>query len=226
MEFLNGKKKKQEAASTQKYLDISELHDNVIVLNDGSLRAILAVSSLNFELKSTEEQEAIISQYQGFLNSLDFPIQILISSRKINVEPYLEIIKKQEKMQKNELLRFQTSEYIEFIKGLTQKNNIMTKEFYVAVPFYIGEESQVGFFKRILALLNPRREIMEKKEAFETYKNQLWQRVDHVTVGITRFGSRVALLNTQEIIELLYNSYNPSIYTSLITNKIEDIELQ
>ena len=113
MEVLHSKKLggNVSGASTQKYVDVEEIKDGVVVLKNGSLRAILLVSSINFDLKSTEEQDGIINQYQGFLNSIDFPLQILISSRRINLDPYLEFVKDKEQHQTNELLRFQISEY-------------------------------------------------------------------------------------------------------------------
>ena len=126
MEFLKPKQK-AGASSTQRYVDVEEIRDGIIVLKSGALRSVLLVSSLNFDLKSSEEQDAIISQYQAFLNSLDFPIQIVASSRRFNVEPYLELLNDKEAVQENELLRFQIAEYKNFIKNLTDVSNIRSR---------------------------------------------------------------------------------------------------
>ncbi len=125
MEFLTPKKHESDASSTQKYVDVEDVRDGIIVLKNGSIRCILLVSSINFDLKSSDEQDAIISQYQGFLNSLDFPLQIIVHSRRFRVEPYLEKLVEEEKHQENELLRFQISEYRNFVRNLTDVSNIM-----------------------------------------------------------------------------------------------------
>jgi type IV secretory pathway VirB4 component len=226
MESLVPKKQTQSAsASTQRYVDVEEVRDGVILLKNGSLRTILLVSSLNFDLKSSEEQDAIIAQYQNFLNSLDFPVQVLIHSRRFNIEPYLQILKQKEAQQTNELLRLQISEYQHFIKNLTDVSDIMSKYFYVVVPFAPVEDQHSGLMQRLSTMLNPKQAIKESRGIFETYKNQLWQRVDHITAGLSGTGVKVVPLNTEEIIELLYNSYNPSLFTMELTRNIHDIEL-
>lgn len=227
METLNSKKPaaKDSSSSTQRYVDIEEVRDGVIVLKNGALRSVLLVSSLNFDLKSAEEQDAIILQYQNFLNSLDFPIQILVSSRRFDIRPYIELLKDKENHQKNELLRLQISEYQDFIKNLAEVSNIMSKLFYVVVPFSPVEDKEKGIFHSLTTLFNPSAAIVERREFFETYKNQLWQRVDHVSFSLSQTGLKVAPLNTEEIIELLYNSYNPSLFTTRLTKNIEAIDL-
>ena len=221
----SSQQKKNTAASTQQYVDVNEVRDGVVVLKNGALRAILLVSSLNFDLKSTEEQDAIISQYQNFLNSLDFPVQVLIHSRRFNIEPYLQLLKEKEEEQTNDLLRLQISEYQHFIKNLTEVSDIMSKYFYVVVPFASIEDKHSGFFEKMGNAMNPKAAIREKRELFETYRNQLMQRVEHVSVGISGTGVKVAPLNTEEIIELLYNTYNPSLFSTTLTKNIKDIEL-
>jgi len=227
MESLNPKKStlKDVASSTQRYVDIEEVRDGVIVLKNGALRSILLVSSLNFDLKSAEEQDAIILQYQNFLNSLDFPVQIVISSRRFDIRPYIELLKDKENHQKNELLRLQISEYQNFIKSLAEVSNIMSKLFYVVVPFSPVEDKEKGLFHKLSTLFNPAGAVSERRELFETYKNQLWQRVDHVSFSLSQTGLKTATLNTEEIIELLYNSYNPSLFTTRLTKNIEAIDL-
>ena len=228
MELLHSKKLGGNVggSSTQKYVDVEEIKDGVIVLKNGSLRAILLVSSINFDLKSTEEQDGIINQYQGFLNSVDFPIQILISSRRIDLTPYLEFLKDKEQHQMNELLRLQISEYQNFIKNLADVSNIMSKFFYIVVPFSPVETKEGGLFTKIFSIFNPKQVVLQKNEAFETFKNQLWQRVDHIIAGLSGIGVQIAPLKTEEIIELLYNSYNPNIFSSTIIKNIEKIELE
>lgn len=227
MEKLNSKKTLggNSGSSTQQYVDVEEIKDGVIILKNGSLRSILLVSSINFDLKSTDEQDAIIQQYQSFLNSLDFPAQILINSRRLNVEPYLDFLGEKEKKQTNELLRLQISEYRNFIKNLTEVSNIMTKFFYIVVPFSPVESKEGGVFNKISAMFSPRQEVLKKRESFETYKNQLWQRVDHVISGLSGIGLKLVPLKTEEIIELLYNSYNPNVFKSVVIKDINKIEL-
>jgi hypothetical protein len=218
MEILHsnksGKKTAANAASaTQQFLGFAEIKDDIIVLKNGTLRGVLAVSTINYDLKSSDEQEAIIAQYQNFLNSIDFPIQILISSRKLNLDHYLEFLEKKEKTQQNELLRLQISEYRNFISQLVDVSNIMDKGFYIIVPFSPIESTEKSFIKNLFAVSNPRKNILEQREVFETYKTQLFQRMDQVTAGLSGIGLRLAPVKTQELIELLYNAYNPSVFT-------------
>ncbi|MDQ1283817.1 MAG: hypothetical protein QG620_165 [Patescibacteria group bacterium] len=216
---------KATTTATQKYLDVAEVKEDVVVLKSGSIRAILAVSAINFELKSTEEQEAIIGQYQNFLNSIDFPLQILISSRRLNMENYLSFLTDKEKQQPNELLRMQIAEYKNFIDQLVSVSNIMDKNFYIIVPFSPIENKDKGFFSKVSSMLNPKREIMEKRESFEMMKSQLYQRVDHIIAGLAGIGLRIIPLKTEELIELLFNSYNPSVYNSVELKEVSKLEL-
>lgn len=228
MELLHAKNlmSGKEGTSTQKYVDVEEIKDGVIVLKNRSLRAVLLVSSVNFDLKSSEEQDAIIGQYQNFVNSLDFPIQIMISSRKLNIVPYLEYLKEKENQNSNELLRLQITEYRNFIKNLVDVSNIMAKSFYVVIPFSPVENEEQGFFKKMMSAFNPRQQSLQNKETLETNENQLWQRVDHVIAGLSGIGVKVAPLKTEEVIELLYNSYNPAVFTRMTVKNIEEVELK
>jgi type IV secretory pathway VirB4 component len=228
METLNPQKSvsKDSNSSTQRYVNVEEVRDGVIVLKNGALRSVLLVSSLNFDLKSAEEQDAIILQYQNFLNSLDFPVQVVISSRRFDIRPYIELLKDKENHQRNELLRLQISEYQNFIKNLAEVSNIMSKLFYLVIPFSPVEDKEKGLFHSLTTLFNPSGAVLERREFFETYKNQLWQRVDHVSFALSQTGVRVAPLNTEELIELLYNSYNPSLFTTRLTKNIEAIDLE
>jgi type IV secretory pathway VirB4 component len=218
---------KQAAASpTQQYLDVAEVKEDVIVLKNGSLRAVLEVSAINFELKATDEQEAIISQYQNFLNSVDFPLQILISSRKLNIDSYVEFLTEKEKQQKTELMRLQISEYKNFVTQLVSMSDIMDKTFYLVVPFAPIENQEKSFFSNFSSMLNPKRNILEKRENFETYKSQIFQRVDHLTAGLSGIGVRIAPLKTPELIELLFNAYNPTVFDTKGYIDTEKMELK
>ena len=187
--------------STQQFLEIEDIRDGVLILKDGSLRGILAVSSLNFALKSEEEQNAIIYQFQNFLNSLDFPIQIYIQSRKLNITGYLDKLRELERQQRNELLKIQTREYIQFIEKLLAETSIMTKNFYLVVPFS----------PPVTPGLRPKREkgAVLSDEEFKRAKIQLWQRMEFVAHGLRNCGLFCTALNSHEIIELFWSIYHP-----------------
>ncbi len=211
MKLFKKKATKNPAISTQRYVDVDSVKDNVIILKNGSLRAVLMVSSINFDLKSAEEQDAIIASYQNFLNSLDFSVQIIVNSRRFDINPYLKMLREKEMLQENELLKMQIAEYHDFIKSLVDVSQIMSKMFYIVVPFYPVENKKGGIIDRITNVIMPEKKFIFNKEIFETYKNQLWQRVEQVQTALNGTGIRMVLLKTDELIELLYNSYNPSL---------------
>ena len=208
----------------QKHIDIKDIKDDVVILKSGELRAILMASSLNFALKSTEEQDAICFRYQEFLNSLDFPVQIMISSRKFIIDPYIEMLEKKIEEQSNELLRIQTTEYIEFVKQLTETTNIMTESFYVVIPLTPPILTKKSTWIEKIFRKNKKKEI--KKERFEQLKTQLWQRVEFVQNGLQNFGIRAVPLNTQELIELFYKLYNPSAKEEPELEKAKQMRMQ
>ena len=201
-----------DGTAAQQFLSIDTIREDVVLLKEGGLRVILMCSSLNFALKSTDEQDAIIFQYQNFLNSLDFALQFVIHSRKLNISPYLESLRARQKEEDNELLKIQINEYIEFIQSFVDMTNIMSKTFYVIVPFTPSALDQKGGLmktvKSILSLKAPK--AGDDASSFEEQKNQLWQRVDAVVAGLRRFGVRSTPLNTEELIELFYGLYNPT----------------
>ncbi|MEA1936686.1 MAG: hypothetical protein U9N04_01065, partial [Patescibacteria group bacterium] len=178
----------------------------------------------NFALKSIEEQDAIIYHYQGFLNSLDFSVQIVVNSRQLNLDNYLQTLRDQEKKQINELLRMQTSSYIEYIQGLVKMANIVSKTFYVVVPFAVSESKGGGMMSKISSIANPSK-IISGRESFEKYKDQLLQRVDHVIESLSGAGLRMTMLTTQELIELYYNLYNPELSEKQKLAEIDEIDL-
>ncbi|HHE67518.1 MAG TPA: hypothetical protein ENL33_00430 [Candidatus Parcubacteria bacterium] len=188
--------------STQEFLEIKQIRNGVIVLKNNALRAVLMVSSLNFALKTAEEQEAILYQFQNFLNSLDFTCQIVASSRRLNITGYLDKLKELEEKEENELLKLQIKEYHSFIEGLMTGGNVVQKNFYVVVPFTIFE--QKGPNKRKLRVFS---ELTEKD--FQRAKSQLIQRVEFVALGLKRCGLQAIPLTTSELIELFWSLYHP-----------------
>lgn len=198
-------------ANTQSHLDIQEIKDNCLILKDGTLRAVILVSSINFALKSEDEQVAVIQGYTQFLNSFDFPLQIVIQSRKLNIEEYLERLKTVEKEQTNELLRMQTAEYRQYIQELIEMADIMSKRFYVVVPYSPVSNKQKKFIDRLKETLSPTSIIHVKHQKFEKYKNELAKRVDYVIDALSSIGLKSIQLDTQSIIELFYNTYNPEV---------------
>jgi hypothetical protein len=202
--------------TSQDFVPIKEVRDGVAILKDGSMRAILMTSSLNFALKSPDEQEAIIFQFQNFLNSLDFTIQIFIQSRKLDIRPYLAMLEDKTKTQTNDLLRIQSKEYINFIKTFTESVNIMTKNFFIVVPYSAPgldlSKSQKFFSK------TTKTKTEQAADTFEESRSQIEQRISVVKQGISRCGVRVARLGTEEIIEIYYKIFNPSDINSPVTN--------
>ncbi|MFH1392157.1 MAG: hypothetical protein ABIG90_00540 [bacterium] len=197
-------------SSTSRIIDIADIRDGVIILNNKALRAVLMVSSINFALKSQEEQKAVVYAFQQFLNSLDFPIQIVVQSRQLNIGSYLTMLKAKEEAQTNELLRIQTAEYSEFVKGLVEMANIMKKSFYIIVPFAAIEAKRESVMQKAKNIFKPSKKAVFTEEAFSRYKEQLWQRVDHIANGLSGMGLKLQALNTENILELFYNLYNPN----------------
>lgn len=195
--------------STQQFVDIDDIRDDVVFLRDGSLRSVIMVSGTNFELKSEDEQDGIISAYQSFLNALDFSVQIVVHSRKLNVDLYLKKMEGVRDKEPNELLKNQIGEYIEFIRGFVKENEIMTKNFFVVVP-YEGVNLQSlkkGFLGMFSLGSKPKK--AEADESEDQKILQLRQRVDEVVSGLERVGLRAVSLNREELLELYYNLYNP-----------------
>lgn len=206
--------KKKIIPPTQKFLEIEEIREGTIILKNKNLRAVLLCTSINFELKSVKEQDALLYQYQGFLNSLDFPIQFLIKSRKLNIDSYLEKIKEIEEKQENELLKVQTQEYITFVKEFTELYNIMSKQFYVIIPYDVSMIKQQGFTDKLTGLFSknktPQAEGALSKDEFLRRKTQLWQRIGNVMAGLSAVGVKSVILNDDELYELFYETYNPT----------------
>ncbi len=210
--------------SAQQFLAIDTIREDIILLKDGGLRVILMCSSLNFALKSSDEQDAIIFQYQNFLNSLDFNLQFVIHSRRLNIVPYLEALQERQKEEDNELLKIQIAEYRDFIKTFVDMTNIMSKTFYVVIPFTPPLLEKAGLIRDISASLGLVKErSINAGDSFTEYKNQLWQRVETIIAGLQRFGVRSVPLNTEELIELFYGLYNPTEFERIAQKTPENV---
>lgn len=193
-------------SSSQDFLKFEKIKDGVIILKDRSLRVVLMISSMNFSLRSKEEQEAIIYQFQNFLNSLDFPLQILVHSRRLNISGYLEKLKNIEIKEQNQLLKNQIYEYRKFIEELLAGSSIMQKNFYAVIPFFLGEIRKTKTAKKNKA---PRPFGPLTKNEFERAKSQLFQRVEFISIGLRSIGLQSAPLNSEEVIELLWSLHHP-----------------
>jgi len=195
---------------TQEFVPIKEIRDGIAILKDNSMRAVIAVSSLNFALKSTQEQEALIYQFQNFLNSLDFSIQISVQSRALDIKPYLETLQKQYNDQLNDLLKIQIQEYIGFIRNFTEEVSIMRKTFYVVIPFtpnILNSKSSGGFLSKIIG--GGKKNTASSNSGFDENRTQIEQRIGVVQQGLLRCGLRSIELGTNEMVEIFYKLFNP-----------------
>ena len=192
-------------APIQQKIDIEEIKDGIIYLKNGGMRAILLTSSINFALKSSDEQDALIFKYQSLLNSLDFPLQISVISRRIDLSSYLAVLEQKKREQPNELLKIQIDEYMDFIKNLVQISNIISQSFLVVIPLSPMENKEQNIMEKI-GLTKKKSDFQEKTR--EELKDQIWQRADFVISGLAGIGIKAAPLNDQEIIEILYKIYN------------------
>lgn len=194
--------------ATQDFVPIERVRDGVVILKTGDIRAVLITNSLNLGLKSEDEQQAVISQFQSFLNSLDFPVQFFIESRKLNIKPYLELLQSRSALVKEDLLKIQIHEYIGFITKFTEESNIMTKHFFVTIP-YFNQSTQTINSSSLINLAGGGAK-NNGLDSFETSRIQLDQRISTVIMGLSRFGIRAQRLGTEEIVELFYKLFNPS----------------
>jgi len=199
-----------KAKATQEFVPIKEVRDGIVALKDGGLRAIVLANSINLSLKSDEEQKAIILQFQNFLNTLDFSVQISIQSRRLDIRPYLLLLENRMRVQSEPLLKLQTKEYIEFIKNFTESVSIMTKNFFVVVPYtHISLKTQSGIFKNLFSKKSRKEEELKNQLDFEEKRSQLEQRVSVIQQGLSRCGIKSAQLGTEEVVEVFYKVFNP-----------------
>jgi hypothetical protein len=199
------------AQATQNFVSINDIRDGVIMMKDGGVRGIVFVSSLNFSLKSEDEKIAVLSQFQDFVNSLDFTVQIFIQSRKLDIRPYLALLENQKKNHLNGLMKMQIDEYIQFIRTFTENTNIMKKGFFVVVPYAAAIlNSKNGIADSLFGgKKSGAEEAAMDEETFEENRTQLEQRISVVEQGLVRCGIRSARLGTEEVIELFYKIFNP-----------------
>lgn len=197
----------QNAKPTQSFVPIKEIRDGIIVLKDGSLRAILLASSLNFALKSADEQQSILFQFQNFLNSLNFSIQIYTQSRKLDIRPYLNLLESKLKDQVGDLMKMQTREYMEYIKNIAESTNIMTKNFFIIIPYSPAVLSGVNAVKK--SFFGNKTNVNDEKSFFEENRSQIQQRMQVVESGLVQCGIHVAEMETEKLIELFYRTFNP-----------------
>lgn len=211
------KNKQPTLPSTQRYLDIASIRDGVVVMKDGTLRAVLMVSSVNFALKSEDEQAALVGGYVSFLNTLEYPLQIVVQSRKMNIDAYLKQLNEQEAQQKNELLRAQIQDYRAFVTDLVELGEIMQKRFYTVIPYDPIANKKKGFFTRFKEIFSTANVVQLKEKQFNERRQDLEMRVNSVSGSLQGMSLKVIRLDTQGLIELFYNTYNP------ITSQAEDL---
>lgn len=199
------------SSESQNFVPVKEIRNGTIIMEDGSYNSMLLVTSLNFALKSYDEQMAVMAQFQNFINSLEFPIQISIQSRRLDIRPYMASLEEKRREEQNDLVKMQIGEYAEFIRNFTESVNIMEKKFFVVVsytPALAGKNSSAGGLLSGL-LGNKTDSKLVDDERFEETKSQLEQRTDLVAGGIGRTGLKVIRLGTEEAIEVLYRIFNP-----------------
>ena len=202
------------AGATQQFVPIKEIRNGIIIMKDGGYRGVLICSSINFGLKSTDEQHAITKGFQNFLNTLDFSIQIVVNSRRMDLRPYLALLEEKAPEQKSELMRIQLHEYIEFVRSFTDQASIMTKSFYIVVSYapHVTTASALGFLQHLpggKAGKSTAAQGAAAETSFEEDRAQLEQRLALVASGLSGTGVRAVPLGTEEVIELLYRSFNP-----------------
>lgn len=212
--------KPKPGPSTERYLDIAEIRDDMVLLNDGTVRAVLLVSSINFALKSEDEQEAIIQAYMTFLNSLEYPIQIVIQSRRMNIDAYMNRLIERERTVENDLLRAQIGDYRAFVMELVDLGQIMQKMFYLVVPYDPLTNKKKNFWTRFTEALSPAAAAKLNKKQLGDRVEQLSRRMEITQGQLNGMGLSSARLDTQGLIELYYNVYNPNVFD---TEKLTDI---
>lgn len=200
---------KVKAQATQDFVPIKEVRDGVVILKDGSLRVLLMASSINLALKSQDEQQAIIAQFQNFLNSLEFTVEFFIQSRELDIRPYIALLQDRYTQELDELMKIQIREYMAFIKDFTERANIMTKNFFIVVPYDPALISRSGGGLASLLSGGTSGAAALSDEQFEQYRTQLEQRTAVIEQGLVRTGVRVVKLGTEEVIELFYKLFNP-----------------
>lgn len=215
--------KPKPGPSTQRYLDIAEIRDDMVILKDGTVRAVLLVSSINFALKSGDEQEAIIQAYMSFLNGLEFPIQIVIQSRKMNIDAYMNRLAEQQKNTENDLLRAQIVDYRNFVNELVELGQIMQKRFYLVLPYDPITNKRKNFFTRLSEALSPTAAAKLNKTQIADRIEQLSRRSEMILGQLGSMGLTSVRLDTQALIQLYYEVYNPDLFDTERMNDVNQI---
>ncbi len=218
-------KKAKPGVPTQRYLDISEIRQDTVVMKDGTLRAVVMVSSINFALKSRDEQQAMIQSYMQFLNSIEHPLQIVIQSRRMNIDSYMDALSVREKEMKNELLKTQLQDYRNFVNELVELGEIMQKRFYLVIPYDPVTDKRRGFFSKLGSALSPASRVKLSEKEFIRRRKMLMQRVSLVQTGLSGMGLQSAALDTQSLIELYYTTYNPDVYDQQKLGSVAELQL-
>lgn len=209
MKSKSAVQKKKKIIPAQQHLLIAEIKNDTVVMKDGTLRAVLLVSSINFALKNEDEQNAIVAAYVSFLNAIDHPLQVVIQSRRLHIKPYLDSLLAAERQQGNELLRAQIADYRSFVAELVDLGQIMSKQFHVVVPFDPLSNKKKNFWSRFSEVVHPAFTVKLKEERFLKRKYELDLRVRQIESGLLSMGLAVVRLDTQSLIELFYSTYNP-----------------
>ncbi len=211
---------------TQRYLDIAEIREDVVIMKDGTLRSVSMISSINFALKSVDEQQAIIQSYMQFLNGLESPLQVVIQSRKMNIDKYMQSLVEQEKKIDNELLKAQINDYRSFVHDLVELGEIMQKRFYVIVSYDPVSDKKQSFWTRVSTAIMPATIIKLKEKEFQKRKQALMQRVNIIQGGLTGMGLQSVVLDTQSLIELYYTVYNPEVFDRQKFKSVKDVRIE
>jgi type IV secretory pathway VirB4 component len=199
--------KEHRPPSTQDHLEILDVRDNVVILKNGSACSVLQTNAVNFDLLSESEQDALIFAYASLLNSLTFPIQIVIRSKRLDISSYLERLQVARESQNNPRLQRRIDSYTGFIKDLIAKNNVLDKRFYVIIPF---AELKIGSLNPTQVLFGKKRLNFDKWQVLERAKTQLAPKQDQIIRALARLGIKTKVLGTQELVELFYDAYNSS----------------
>jgi len=201
-------------ASTQEHLDIEDIRDDYVVLKTGGVVAVIQTTAVNFDLLSEIEQDAMIGAFAMLLNSLTFPIQVLVRSKRLDISKYIDLVYKAEQQQKDPLLKFQAEAYRKFVQDLIQTNDVLDKKFYVAIPSALTTAKELGSSPldpiwRLFGM-HKRQTSVNVEQALKRANNELPPKIDHVIKEFNRIGVRSKRLGTQELVELFFDIYNPS----------------
>jgi hypothetical protein len=221
-------KPKNKILSTQRYLEFASAHNSTLVLKNGGVRAVLEVTSINFNLKSTEEQEAIILSYQKFLNALDFPVQIMVRSKKLDIDNYIEKLHIRHKKITNDLLRKQMAEYMEYIQKLVEHADIMQKRFFIVIPVDPPRAQPKSLFSKFLSYIKPDDtvlDILKRRKEFSNLRKTLLTRINVVQTALENCGVPIRQLNTEEIIQVLYQTYNPDLSRTQKFERLDELSI-